>query len=77
MFVAASRLSSRSSRSPDRMSSSCCNPSSLIETSSIMTQSLDPNLLIQSVQSKISADQIRETNGTLDGNTAALLCTIL
>lgn len=77
MFVVASRLSNRSSRSPDRMSSSCCNPSSLMESSSIMTQSLDPNLLTQTVQTKISTDQIRETNGILDGNTAPLLCIIL
>nr|CAI5838783.1 unnamed protein product [Callosobruchus analis] len=51
----ASRLSNKS-RSPDRMSSSCYSTLSDVRNDSIMTQSLDPSILRQSIGSRMSND---------------------
>ncbi|CAH1991339.1 unnamed protein product [Acanthoscelides obtectus] len=51
----ASRLSNKS-RSPDRMTSSCYNTLSEVSNNSIMTQSLDPSVLRQSIGSRVSND---------------------
>lgn len=56
-FIAGSRLSNRN-KSPDRMSSSCYSNLSDNSNHSIMSQSLDPTILRQTVTSRASNDSI-------------------
>ncbi|GJQ84535.1 putative leucine-rich repeat protein [Trypoxylus dichotomus] len=62
-----SRLSNKP-KSPDRMATSCYNTSNVMESSVLMSQSLDPSLLSQSVSSKLSTDTNKDlaTNGVLE-----------
>ncbi|KRT78760.1 hypothetical protein AMK59_7731 [Oryctes borbonicus] len=62
-----SRLSNKP-KSPDRMATSCYNTSNIMESSVLMSQSLDPTLLSQSVGSKLSVETTKElsTNGVLE-----------
>ncbi|KAI4463310.1 protein phosphatase 1 regulatory subunit sds22-related [Holotrichia oblita] len=55
-------------KSPDRMATSCYNTSNIMESSILMTQSLDPTILGQSVSSKYSTDTNKDstTNGVIE-----------
>lgn len=51
------------------MASSCYNPSNLLEASSLMSQSLDPSLLNETITTPTQTKQsLKELNGALDQN---------
>lgn len=66
-LFSVSRLGNKP-KSPDRMATSCYNSSNIMESSILMTQSLDPTILGQSVSSKYSTDTNKDstTNGLIE-----------
>lgn len=62
LLLLASRYSNRI-KSPERMTSSCYGQQNLMDGVSLMTQSLDPSMLSQSISNKSSNDMSDMTNG--------------
>lgn len=65
------------------MSTSCYNSNSVIETTSLMSQSLDPSILNETIQTPVQSKQhhLKEINGitekNLDGKTFNLFACII